>query len=208
VIHGFDSARATPRKAAGERFWWYVCTVPKAPHVGLFIDHAGVEMRTWLWQTWAHGVDGILVWATNYWSSGAAYPGSLQDPYADPMSWQSTYNAPVGTRRPWGNGDGRFLYPPPEATGSAARPVLAGPVESVRWEMLRDGIEDYEYLALLRRALTEAEALSASERQAWSQLLEVPPEISASRTRFAKDPAPIEERRRQLAAALEELSRR
>ena len=34
-------------------------------------------------------------------------------------------------------------------------PVLEPPVSSIRWEMLREGIEDYEYLYLLRELLAE-----------------------------------------------------
>jgi hypothetical protein len=208
VTPNFDAADAAARRAAGERFWWYVCTVPKTPYAGLFIDHPGTELRVWLWQTWERRIDGILVWATNYWTSGAAYPGQRQNPYEDPMSWESAYNAPVGTRRPWGNGDGRFVYPPP-AVFEAGGPVLEGPVETIRWEMLRDGIEDVEYLWMLQRALaTKADRLSADERAAWTSLLDVPQAISASMTSFTEDPAPIEAHRRAVARALEQLARR
>ena len=48
---------AEQRRAQGEKFWWYVCTGPKAPYCGLFIDHAGTELRVWLWQTWQRGVE-------------------------------------------------------------------------------------------------------------------------------------------------------
>ena len=207
VTPSFDAAAAATRRAAGERFWWYVCTVPKAPYPGLFIDHAATEMRVWLWQTWQRDIDGILVWATNYWTSGAAYPETLQDPYTDPMSWESAYNAPVGARRPWGNGDGRFLYPPLEAARGTEGPVLSGPVESLRWEMLRDGIEDYEYLAMLRSVLASTQ-LADADRRRYAALLEVPEEITASLTEFTRDPEPIEIRRRALARALEDLGRR
>ena len=207
VTTNFDMDRADMRRARGERFWWYICTVPKTPWAGLFIDHAATELRVWLWQTWQREIGGILVWASNYWTSGAAYPGSLQNPYVDPMSWESTYNAPVGTRRPWGNGDGRFIYPPP-AVFVGDGPVLQGPVESIRWEMLRDGIEDYEYLVMLRRALAEKGAqLSAEEHDRMSALLRVPEQISASMTRFTEDPAPIERHRRAVAEALGTLLR-
>ena len=87
-------------------------------------------------------------------------------------------------------------------------PVLEGPVESIRWEMLRDGIEDYEYLALLERLLDEkAGELSAERVDGFAQLLVVPEAISASISEFTRDPAPIDERRRQLAAAIASLSR-
>ena len=79
-----------------------------------------------------------------------------QNPYEDPMGWRSGYSTPKGEKRPWGNGDGRFVYPP-EAAADAhpSGPVLDGPVDSIRWEMLRDGIEDYEYLVILRGLLKD-----------------------------------------------------
>ena len=183
--------------------------MPKAPYCTLFIDHPATELRVWLWQTWARGIGGILVWATNYWTSDTAYPDGLQDPYGDTMSWSSEYSAPAGARRPWGNGDGRFLYPPLEAVrGSEDTPVMDGPVESIRWEMLRDGIEDYEYLAMLRRLLElKGERLSSLEAESYARLLDVPESVTRSLRSFTADPAPIEAHRRRLAVAIATLSR-
>ena len=70
------------------------------------------------------------------------------------MGWVSGYSTPKGAKRPWGNGDGRFMHPPQDAANAnPAGPVLDGPVDSIRWEMLCDGIEDYEYLTILERLL-------------------------------------------------------
>lgn len=204
----FDSAAAAERRRHGEQFWWYVCCAPKAPYATLFIDHPGTELRVWLWQTWQRGIDGILVWQTTYWTSPMAYPDRdrPQNPYEDPMGWVSGGGAP-GTKKPWGNGDGRFLYPPEAAAdGRAAAPVLDGPVDSIRWEMLRDGIEDYEYLAELRRRIERAESGANPARVAeLRSLLEVPDEITTDLTHFTRDPAPIERRRREIARAIESL---
>lgn len=209
ITDAYDHARAEERRRHGEKFWWYVCTGPKAPYAGLFIDHPGPEMRVWLWQTFQRGIEGVLVWETTYWTSSAAYPDSQrpQNPYADPMSWTSGYSTPAGQRRPWGNGDGRFLYPPPAAAaGQAAQPVLDGPVDSIRWEHLRDGLEDYEYLCILRRLLAERKGgLPAARQRELAGLLEVPPGISRSLTEFARDGAPIEARRHEIALAIEGL---
>ncbi|OQC14848.1 MAG: hypothetical protein BWX73_01624 [Lentisphaerae bacterium ADurb.Bin082] len=200
------------RNQQGERFWWYVCTGPKAPYATLFIDHPGTEMRVWLWQTWAFGIDGILVWASNYWTSGAAYPdpNAPQNPYLDPMGWVSGYATDKGVKRPWGNGDGRFVYPPEAAAdGNPAETVLDGPVDSIRWEMLRDGIEDYEYMAILKRLISEqGDRLTQARRDELNALLTVPESISTSLTKFTTDPAPIEEHREKLARAIASLSAR
>ena len=202
---------AEERRKAGERFWWYVCTGPKAPYCTLFLDHPATELRVWLWQTWQRQITGILVWQTNYWTSETAYtdPKRPQNPYEDPMSWTSGYGMPKGTKNPWGNGDGRFIYPPEAAADArSAEPVLDGPVESIRWEMLRDGIEDYEYLCILRGLLEQKGGkLTAEQRAASAALLEVPKEITKDMTTFTTDPGPIEARRDAVAKAIEQLSR-
>ncbi|MBI5834748.1 MAG: DUF4091 domain-containing protein [Armatimonadetes bacterium] len=203
ISNEFKQAPADQRMAAGDQFWWYVCTGPKAPYCTLFIDHPGTELRTWLWQTWQRRISGILVWESTYWTSPSAYPTTRQNPYEDCMSWVSGYDTAVGTKQAWGNGDGRFVYPPELAAGAnPAATVLDGPVDSQRWEMLRDGIEDYEYLAMLKRAVAK---LPAAQRAPYEALLTVPAAITTDAVTFTRDPAPIEARRLEVARALERI---
>jgi len=73
--------------------------------------------------------------------------------------------------------------------------------------MLRDGIEDYEYLAMLQRLVEERkDGMTADELADCRRLLEVPPEISAGMTKFTGDPAPIEARREEVARAIVRLT--
>lgn len=211
VSYNYKHEPAEERHKAGEKFWWYICCGPKAPYCTLFIDHPGTELRVWLWQTWQRKIDGILVWETNYWTSSNAYPkaNQPQNPYEDPMSWVSGYSTPEGKKEPWGNGDGRFIYPP-QAAADANPPqsVLEGPVESIRWEMLRDGIEDYEYLAILDRLLkAKKDKLTDQQYQECRDLLEVPEDITKDITTFTKDPASIEARRDRIARAIARVNR-
>ncbi len=202
----FNRDVADQRRAKGERFWWYVCTGPKAPYCTLFIDHPATDLRVWLWQTWQRRIEGILVWQSTYWTSSAAFPDSLQNPYKDPMSYVSGYSTPAGSKQYWGNGDGRFMYPPESAAGGATSPVLDGPVSSIRWEMLRDGIEDLDYLHILADCLrTRGESLNPELARRARALLEVPPEITSDITHYTFDSAPIEARRRAVARMIEEL---
>jgi hypothetical protein len=205
ISNDYNHDAAEVRRAEGEKFWWYVCTGPKAPYATLFLDHPATELRVWLWQTWQRKIDGILIWQSNYWNSPEAYPGGLQNPYEDPMSWQTSYGIPPGTQTPWGNGDGRFIYPPEAAaSGQQEAAVLEGPVDSIRWEMLRDGLEDYEYMVTLRRLLTEKAASITPEQKAqYEPLLQVPAAITTDMTTFTKDPAPIEAHREAVARAIE-----
>lgn len=55
-----------------------------------------------------------------------------EDPFTNPRSFEPT------------NGDGMLIYPGEN-----------GPVDSIRWEAIRDGIEDYEYFTLLKAKITE-----------------------------------------------------
>jgi hypothetical protein len=161
-----------------------------------------------LWETWKYGLDGILVWHTAYWTSGAAYPEpALQNPWQDPMSWVSSYNLPDGGRSPWGNGDGRFFYPPNRDPANDRTTYLEGPVPSIRWEALRDGIEDYEYFWLLRaeiERLREAGVDPAVYQQA-EGLLDVPEDVCTDLTHFTTTPEPIHAHRARLAEAIEQL---
>jgi hypothetical protein len=211
VSPNYDHAVAEKRRAHGDRFWWYVCCGPKEPYCTLFIDHPATELRVWLWQTWQRKIVGTLVWEATYWTSSAAYPDQPQNPYEDPMGYVSGYSTPRGVKQFWGNGDGRFVYPPLAAAtpgASGPEPVIEPPVSSIRWEMLREGLEDHEFLYLLREELAKRRNdLSADEVKKYESLLEVPDSITQDMTAFTTDPAPIYARRAALAEAIERLSK-
>ena len=201
--------KVAARRAAGEEVWWYICTGPKAPYVTEFIDHAGTELRLWPWQSWQYGVQGILIWATLYWNSATAYPEpQLQDPWQDPMSWQVGYGLESGKKSPWGNGDGRFLYPPRRPLSDTS-PCLDGPVNSLRWENLRDGMEDYEYFWLLNREIERVASAKGETKlvQEARALLKVPAEISEDLKHFTTDPRLMLQHRERVARMIERLGK-
>ncbi len=191
VLHRAEPEILQQRIAAGDDAWFYVCTGPKAPHAGLFIDHNAIDLRVWTWMAWKWNITGSLIWRANYWTSATAPDEGLQDPWADPMS----YRARGGGH--WGNGDGRLIYPPRVDPNEPHEPVISGPIDSIRWEMLREGFEDYEYFAMLSR-LAEGDEEAAA-------LLTVGPEIVESSSEFTRDPQPLYERRAAIAEAIERL---
>lgn len=195
----------------GREFWSYLCTGPKAPWVTLFIDHPAVNLRMWLWMSYAWGLKGILVWRADYWNSPTLFPpGVLQNPWQDPMSYTVGYGVPFGQVSHWGNGDGRFLYPPNRDPGKDRTKYLCGPVDSVRWEILREGIEDYEYFVLLRKAVEAAKGKSRLRTAAAeaAKLLDVPPALFTSGKDYTKDPLDLLRYRTKVAAAIEQLTSR
>ena len=201
VSYNFSDDEARKRQERGERMWWYVCTGPKEPYCTLFIDHPGTELRVWFWQAFERKIVGSLVWESTYWTSPAAFPNDVQNPYEDPMGYVA--DGPPGSKRYWGNGDGRFIYPPLEAATpgrNGGNAILKPPVASIRWEMIREGIEDYEMLLMLQDL--KAKRPELAERI--DTLLMIPAGMTSSLTDFTKDPAPIYERRRAIARLLEQ----
>ena len=74
--------------------------------------------------------------------------------------------------------------------------------------MLRDGIEDYEYMAILERLLiVNEDTLDDAQMQRYATLLYVPGDITSDMTTFTKDPATIEEHRDLVARAIVTLSK-
>lgn len=162
----------------GGEVWWYFNYAPPRPYGNFFIDFAGTEHRILFWQSFALGVRGIHYWNVNYVPEDG-------DPWIEQLDLAPT------------NGDGFLLYPGPD-----------GPINSIRWEIIRDGIEDYDYLAILQARLHEARRRGADpallrRAEAALDLAEIAPNLVG----FSRDPRVIERKRAEIAEAIEALSR-
>ena len=111
-------------RSRGERIWWYTAGAV-TPLPTLHIDDDGVAPRVMPWLQPLYGVTGFLHWEAVNW---------VADPYSEPYVV------------PFGNGEGVLIYPPRDEGN-------AEPVTSIRLELLRDGLEDYELLDMLRRSI-------------------------------------------------------
>lgn len=205
AVQYFDPKAVAQAQARGEEVWWYLCTNPKSPYVTLFIDAAAINLRMWLWMTWKYRLQGILVWQSVYWNSETAFGlEKLQNPWRDPMSYLTGYGVPSGEKRAWGNGDGRFLYPPNRDVNASKKKYLTSPVNSIRWELLREGLEDYEYFNLLQQNLILLEQTGREQEVDLSlrELTRIPPEIITDLTHFTKEPGQLLAYRQRLAEAI------
>jgi hypothetical protein len=124
----YRQAEFQAQQAKGKVVWWYVCCGPGKPFANLMIEWPAVDHRMLLWQNWKCHVTGFLYWGLNVWRDNMA--GEKRWPAAkwNPATWRNE----AGKAH---NGDGQLLYPGPDRK----------PLSSVRFENLRDGIEDYEY---------------------------------------------------------------
>ena len=206
IFHRVDPAVVAELSPRGREFWSYLCTAPKGPWVTLFIDHPAVNLRLWLWMAYQYGLKGILVWRANYWSSPTVFPpDNIQNPWQDPMSYTVGYGTPYGQVNYWGNGDGRFLYPPNRDPNRDRTKYLCGPVNSVRWEILREGVEDYEYFRLLERAVREAPPAKEKLARKGRALLNLPSAVFRNGQEFAKDPRALLDHRHRIGETLQGL---
>ena len=125
--------------AQGDEVWSYSALVQTAPRYHpeyeevkndnppfWQIDFPVTSYRIAPWLNRRYGITGLLYWSTVYWMSPD------RNPWDDP-----------GFRVRW-NGDGALFYPGTDAG-------IDGPVASIRLKNLRDGMEDYEYFAILEK---------------------------------------------------------
>jgi hypothetical protein len=110
-------------QARGEKFFWYVAAGPMLPCPNVQMEDPLIAARVLFWMTWKFGVTGFEYYCYNIWSHNL--------PDKDGRRWPAKPFSPHG----WGNtnGDGMLFYPGPD-----------GPFSSVRFENIRDGIEDWE----------------------------------------------------------------
>jgi hypothetical protein len=131
---------------AGARLWWYQACMSHGCNVvggdyfrgwpSQAVDAPAVAHRIFEWLTFRYRVGGEL-----YYNTVEAYARGL-DPWRDQLLFG-------------GNGDGTLFYP--------GRPDRIGghtdvPVESIRLKLIREGLEDYEYLRLYAAARGDAAA--------------------------------------------------
>jgi hypothetical protein len=163
------------RHVLGDRLWWYVCCGPGEPYNNFFVTMPAMSHRVLFWQQKRENIEGLLYWDTTYWN-----PASTKDPWTD-----------MGTVKDIDKnlrGDGSLFYPGKQVG-------VDGPVSSIRLEMIRDGLEDFEYLTLADAWLGKEATQGFIAR------------VATSMTAWQRDPAVLEKVRRELGDALEKKAR-
>ena len=179
----FQKAGIPRMQKLGKETWWYVCCWP-SENPNLFTDYPGIDPRVIGWMSWTHRMTGMVYWQSMSWKNGLAAlkPKTCVDEITsawEPRSF-GTYN-----------GDGSLFYPGPDKT------ILC----SVRIENYRDGLEDYEYLALLQRALAGGRLRGDSAQKA-RRLLAVDDRICDDDYNYELDGREMLRARREIAQLL------
>jgi len=162
-------AKMREKQRKGQEAWWYVCCGPGKPYANFFVDFKALEHRMLFWQQKKYNIQGLLYWSTTYWND-------TKDPWSDIATVKS-----IG---PNIYGDGSLMYPGKEVG-------FDGPVGSIRLEMIRDGLEDYEYSCLLEKTRGKKAADEAIAR------------VVTDMKKFTRNAALLERTRREIAEAIE-----
>jgi len=160
----------------------------------------------WLWISYKYNLTGIVVWQSNQWhrSGGAAPDDVLQNIWEDPMTYKSGYGTPYGSAPEFGNGDGMFFYPPNRDPNNDKTKYLTGPVPSMRLEILREGLDDYDYMMLLENCIKEANPGQKSLVKKAEKVLDFSSEVFVNDTEYTKNPEVLMEYREQMGELLEQ----
>lgn len=193
-------------KDMGREYWSYLMCWPKEPHVNLFIDSDAINLRMWIWMSYKYNLEGILVWSSNQWdgAKGAAPDGILQNIWEDPMTYKSGHGTPFGSAPEFGNGDGMFFYPPNRDPNNDKTKYLTGPVPSIRLEILREGLDDYDYMRMLEECIKNALPNQNKLVKKATQLLNFGTDVFVNDQEYSKDPKVLINYRNQMGALLNE----
>lgn len=168
----FDAQNAAARQRLGETVWAYNALCQRNPTPWWHIDYPLLNYRVPAWIAWRYRIRGLLYWG------GMSYWNETADPWSDAWTYGRKLKPPAVF-----NGEGTLVYP--------GRPLgYEGIAPSLRLKALRDGIEDYEYLALL-----EKKGLAAEADQIVRPLAE-------SWFKWDADPAAYDQARARLAALI------
>lgn len=175
--YSFDPEAARAEQEKGKTVWWYVAFSTRHPYPNVWVDYPALDCRVWPWMTWKHDLDGMLYWSVTAWGRN--------DPWC------------TGETFPNSNGDGSMLYPGRDGQ----------PVDSIRWECLRDGMEDYEVFCLLEAGVKELRAaggdvalVKTSER-----LCAIDDDVVRSYKDYNPDPDALLGARERMSDALEKI---
>jgi len=158
--------------AKGDEVWSYNAIVQDAYSPKWLIDFAPMNFRIQPgFMNYSLRLTGILYWQVDRWTKA-------------PWSNVETYSNEYGNYP----GEGMLVYP--------GEPVgIAGVAPSMRLKWIRDGVEDYEYLAMLEKLGCGTEGRRAARR------------VAADWSAWTHDPAVLESERRRLGTYLEAVTK-
>ncbi|MBI3921405.1 MAG: DUF4091 domain-containing protein [Armatimonadetes bacterium] len=193
----FEARTARQLQTTGREVWWRLTGGSRFPH--LLIDEEGIEHRLLPWMACFYHIDGLFLDCVSLNSrlSASTKTRQAQDIWSLPMT-------------EGGNGSEFLVYPTIRATASSSVKPREGPVSSLRLELLREGLEDLEYLNLLAGSIHDAARRLGSTDESFdrSRVRELCSLAVQDMTHFTRDPDKLLRLRARVAEEIESLSQK
>jgi len=181
-IDNFDEPKMRKLQKIGKEIWMYISGPGGYESPNLAMDFDSIDYRIIPWLCWKYDIRGFLYWCVNWWPN--------VDPFesAQNSEWEQ-------------NGNGLLFYPGED-----------GPIASLRLEIFRDGMEDYEYIQLLIQKLKKLRKLGLVETyqklfDESIKILTVDKSIAESMMSFTRDNEGLKARRDAIAQRIEEFDK-
>lgn len=152
-------------RAAGIPAWVYYCCGPRGRYVQRLMDTPLPKIRMNGWLFYKLDARGFLHWGYNYWHKSQTR--QLIDPFTEQagLAWPG-----------WAYGDPFVVYPGPN-----------GPIDSLRWEVFAESLQDYALLQSLGIARDDARLAGLNDYDDFPKTAEW---ILATRDRLLATPEP------------------
>lgn len=181
-IDSFDESAMRKLQKIGKEIWMYISGPAGTGSPNLAMDFDSIDYRIIPWLCWKYDIRGFLYWCVNWW------------PYSDPFK--------TANNSQWEqNGTGLLFYPGED-----------GPIASLRVEIFRDGMEDYEYIQILMKKLQSLKQNGLTDQEkkfieGSAKLLTIDESIASSMSSFVKNGETLQDRRNAIARKIEEFDR-
>jgi len=174
-------------KQAGDKISWYNCGPPPRISTGATAS----ELRSYLWQAAKADLDYVVWWGIQCWRY-----------YSHPQVWTDRYSH-------WNS----VVYP--EMPGKPAWIkkgkgwVDTAPIDSIRWELIREGMEDAWYVNILRNLIFESRKrrFKTEAKEAEAVLQNIWEEIFPSLNNYNPEYKKILEARKKIAMEILKLKK-
>lgn len=153
----YNQSLAQSIRQGGKKAWAYISLQPYYPMPNWRIENPLIETRILL-SSMAYGqeFDGFLYWGlTQYNKRNWTYPTTISKS-SPPRLDNLSITTPTDEYK-WLHGDGILIYPGDDR-----------PLNSIRMENIRKGLEDFEYYMLLEKKLGKAVAMTHAKKLARS----------------------------------------